>query len=178
MAIMQYGDITIPEIPASELPYVIISKNGTGWRVCFSSEPFIAVDIATGVHISLMGRYGCYTAAAVPIDATVKVYNFFEEDGIGWDSVGLVTLSTHSGGSNYLNYGGEDGKTYYLLGSLQQTNWCNSDVMWFPDTLVQQASGDPILVKETFPIQEFTTYLMTAWQASKAMPFVESGGDS
>lgn len=175
MAIYQYGDFIIPEIPASDLPYVHIGKNGTGWNAFFSSEPFVALE-AMSSTVSLLGHYGYMTMACIPEYAQFEVYEFFEEKGKGWVKV------SHDGSGNNGNsgdtIGGETGVFYYYASGLSQTSWCNTNIYYKGTTLVPINYDDPVLVKESFPIQEFTTYLMTAWQACKSMPFVESGGDS
>lgn len=174
MAVYKYGDITAPELPASSLPYAQIYKKGNGWRVFFSSKPFIAADISSDDSISLMGHYGCYTAAVVDNEATVKLYDFVEEKGRGWGvATGYEDLS-----NTFVVYGGEEGKTYYLAGSLQEINWCNHDIMWMNSTVVQQSFGDPVLVKETFPIKVFTEFLLAGLEVGSVLLLPDSGGGS
>lgn len=174
MAIYKYGDITVPEIPASELPYVHVNGSENYSEVFFSSEPFIAMDIMIGIGISLMGRYGYITTAVTPVEATVEKYIFNKSDGVGW-----VRSRDIANYTNDVSYGGEDGKLYYGAGSMQDNgSWCNADIMWLPNTLVQQASDAPVLIKETFPIQEFVAYLMAGGQITKSMPSSENGGES
>lgn len=177
MAIYQYGEITVPEIPASNLPYVVLSMNNAGdLTACFSPEPFIAIDVFGSVgSSSLLGNVGYDTCACTPESAEIEVYKCLNDSLSRWNKISTASMPVVDGGGS--NKGGESGVKYYECGYLSNPSWCNSEILFRNETVVCQTT-DRVLVKETFPIQEFTTFLLASIEASKSLPMPGSGGDS
>lgn len=141
MAYYTYHNTVLPEFPKSNLPYAVLSVSNTGNSVLFSSEPFFAIKSGGDLF------YPPYTIYAhVPDGATTEAYTYDGDKTKGW-------VKSTSSSVIIDAYNSYPAAVYDV--------WCNVDIAYESGTVVQKATGDPVLYKESFPIKGFAELLIS-----------------